>query len=831
MSAENRLLRYARATLAGTLLTGAIELPFTGDYTNFQPQTASAHELDSPNFDISEVSPQLPQVVAALESKNIVAVLQRMSNSVVWGQYGEKLATIDRNNAVSKFTSSFKRNEGACIGYIMTGRNKNVPSLVMTGIGATQAASFGSLINVELVPVQGELIFRITTVQELTTAQLNSMRGDMKPCRGPVQVQNPRLGPQVEALPKPEVKPQVDTKVVIDSHGPESLDVNIKGNKIAYVSTEGNRSDIYIQNLDGSGQNKLTNDGRIKVDLRAISPGNIVYSDMGQRSESSTKSRVVSLDITAKKENVVWTGASSEGIPSCPSGNEKTIYWSSRETTQKVGENIYQASGLRESVRRVTVDDTGNSEHCAIVAQDGKVATYIYTDGNPGRPQGLAIYPSIDALSNFDPANLPKLIRGNMPVGWTPDSKWLLFTRLENETSNLYKIQSDGSSETKIMDGVWQASLSPDGTNLAVYASDTDSAHGNLYVVSVNGGKATRLPETFNGAVFPTWVIDKPSITRNIVLVQPGMDSIVIAGRDTTGLTDELFGRLTSYGYSPADFGMLSVRGGKMVDGRWIANDQKCSDTYRDPEFLGLSVAHDFKTILDSDPTLRVTGVGHSYGGLIIAKAMSAIAQGHVKLDQSRLHLMMVDAPLKGVRKPFFDYLGALFYGHSNANCLLFGDIPNPDYIIQPSGQYMLNMYQNQEVVDREWREVAETFISQKGQVETLGNIQDCVMAVEVCVGDLELETRLLLNLFWRKTPVITQEMPGATNIWRALGIEGYGHDRYFRDDQGLKVTLSVIGDQMSKQAGVEAVNTALQFTQSNGINLRDISFPKLSAI
>ncbi len=834
MSAENKLLHLGRATIAGTLLAGTVASPFLDQLLGFGAQTSSASELGKSENQALEFTPQMAATISDLQSGDIDRVSSHLATSLSWGLYTDSAqASVSRQEMLNLLSASFKSGKPQCVGFFNAGRAQ--VGYVIQGLKAKNPNNPASL-----VIGGGEFTkAEIAAVKELSQADFDRLvRGGLTSCK----VGTARTVSAPTPVPSP-------TPRSIESLGPENMPDGLKGRKIAFVRIDNGQENVVVAKLDGSDQEKITNDARSKRDLKALPSGGIVYSSLGTSADNGTKNQVVYNNLN-KNEKVVWSGSSEEGIPFCPTGTDKYIYWSSRETTDAVSENIYRVNIDGSGTQRVTTDNIGNSEHCMVVSHTGQAAIGIRSYGQPGRPFGIAVYQNTETVSqDFDANNLPKLIRGDIPIDWTPDGEWLIFTRQENGGSNLYKAHADGSGEAKLMEGVYSVGLSPDGQWLMASAGMTGSSDIRPYLVSINGGKPMRLADTLGKIGYMAWLNEKPKITRNVVLVLQGMNSQVIGSRLPDNLTSNLFTALPEFGYdNTRDFGLLSVTGGKIVDGWWLPNKQSCDDTRRDPETLGLSVATDIKKILDSDSELSVTVLGHSYGGLIIANAMEAIDTGIIGADSSRIKLITVDSPIQGVDNLFFDRLGTFFVDQMEAGCQLGGLIPNPDYLNTPAGQTLISMWDHRKETQDRWYKTSTSFQSKGGQIFTLGNIQDCVMSPQVCVNGYDLEVRILNALFWRRTSVITQEMPGAKNTWRSLGILGWGHDRYFKDIifQGLPTLLSVIGHQISNEdspqqglarpdsgngaqsdflAGINAVNSALQLVESNGVNLKDVSF------
>ncbi len=772
--------RVFRAIALATLLQATDVSP------TFSPKNSpnNASELNVPYAQprqLSEISPQMVSLVTAFETGDISGVTSKLGRSLDWGLLHSSASPTDRNTMAERFTLSLKKSPATCLGYFNAGRSSY--GLVMGGLNSIIRIAPASMVIVE---VSGSDV-AITGVKEMSQKNLDEIKDILTPCRGVAVRPTPGLVPTQTPVVTPNRRE-------IDATGPDTIPADIKTARFAFVKTDSNGERIAVGDLGGGSVQNITDPADSIRDLKAGKNGQLLYSSSSNKSGRTPISKIVSLDTNNKKELQLTNLPVVDGTETCPVEVGNMIYWTRKEATG-LGADIYRIKKNSPGIEQITQGGKIASDACLVVSVDGAVALSVTDNGR--QPEKIAVYKDISALKrDFETNNLPKLISGNKPIGWLPSGE-LVFIRVDRSGTNLYRTKVDGSSETKIMDGVTQASLSPDGKWIVVNASIDSSPNGKSYLVSSSGGRPIKLPESMDKILHPTWIRDKPDIVRNMVAIAPGMNSEVVDGRETSGLTDRLFNNLSGaelgLGYNTQDLYVIGHNGGRIENGVFKTLDQDCTRTHYDPETLGQSMAVDIEKILDANPDATLTIGGHSYGGTVAMYAMEAITSGQVDVDPSRVRFFTANSPIRGVGKPFFDNLGELF-SESKNTCQILGMVSNPYYMTTPAGSALLNLWDNYNGTVNRWSQVVKDFSARGGEVVSFATNQDCVLSVESCLmyTSPSLQAWVLTRLF--RSPLISQEIPGTTTVYRSLFVFGFGHDRYFRTNEGVSTLISWIG-------------------------------------
>jgi Tol biopolymer transport system component len=94
-----------------------------------------------------------------------------------------------------------------------------------------------------------------------------------------------------------------------------------------------------------------------------------------------------------------------------------------------------------------------------------------------------------------NPVTIDRDLKGMSPTAWSPDSRWLLYSRAEGTIDQIYVAAADGSSPpVRVGDPAtlnWAPVFSPDGTKIAYFVGST-----NVEVMNRDGSEAKRLNTT-----------------------------------------------------------------------------------------------------------------------------------------------------------------------------------------------------------------------------------------------------------------------------------------------------------------------------------------------
>lgn len=221
--------------------------------------------------------------------------------------------------------------------------------------------------------------------------------------------------------------------------------------RIAFVSERNGRPQIYVMELDGSGQSRLTFDDNSNRDPTWSPDGNkIAFA----ASPDSMQTNIVIANVDRSAFNSLGGEGARDGYPAwSPDGSQIAF------------------SSLR----------TGNSE-LFVMNSDGTNARQITNS------------PDVDLRPAWSPDG------GRLFFDAAPPAPFLL--------SNLWTINVDGSARTQLTTRPsvrLNPQVSPDGTKIVYQAVFSDS---DIYVINVDGSGQTRLTSDLSDERDPYWSAD-----------------------------------------------------------------------------------------------------------------------------------------------------------------------------------------------------------------------------------------------------------------------------------------------------------------------------------
>jgi Tol biopolymer transport system component len=235
------------------------------------------------------------------------------------------------------------------------------------------------------------------------------------------------------------------TRLTNNNAGDENPDWSPDGSKIAFVSNRDGNYEIYIMNTDGSGQTRLTNNN-------------------------------------GEDWNPSWS----------PNGT-KIAFVSNRDGNFEV--YVMNADGSGQA--RLTYNN-GDDEQPRWSPDGTKIVINTNRDGN------MEIY-----VIKADGSEQTRLTNNNyddQDPDWSPDGTKISYISNRDGNHEIYVMNSDGSGLTRLINNnaeEWDSRWSPDGTKIT-FDSNRDG-NWNTYIMNTDGSGQTRL--TDNGATDwdPSW--------------------------------------------------------------------------------------------------------------------------------------------------------------------------------------------------------------------------------------------------------------------------------------------------------------------------------------
>ena len=270
---------------------------------------------------------------------------------------------------------------------------------------------------------------------------------------------------------------------------------------IAFVSGRDGNDEIYIMNLDGTNQTRLTNNPAQDTQPSLSADGNRI-AFMSTRDENE---EIYVMNADGSGQTRLTNGVASDRFPSFSSNGKKIVFVSARDdiaTAAKrpsiLNSEIYVMNADGSSPMRLTnnadIDDqpTFSPDGSKIAFEswrDGNCEIYIMNADGSGQTRLTNVAPYLDEHPSF-----------------SPDGKKIAFLSGRNGYPDVYLMNVDGTNQTRLtnLPGFDDfPSFSPNGDQIA-FRSDRDG-NSEIYVMNADGSNANRL--TTNGAAdnFPSW--------------------------------------------------------------------------------------------------------------------------------------------------------------------------------------------------------------------------------------------------------------------------------------------------------------------------------------
>jgi TolB protein len=292
--------------------------------------------------------------------------------------------------------------------------------------------------------------------------------------------------------------------------------------KIVFVSNRDGRDQIYVMNVDGSLQTRLTMDKRpvTTVDKKAVPIGSDdhpAWSPDGTQilfdSNRDGDRDIYVMNSDGSGVNQLTNDPASDSFPAWSPDGKKIAFQSDRDCTPDncLQTEIYvmNADGSRQE--RITIQSSGSGisdQHPAWSPDYGQIAFDSNRDGD------YEIY----VLDVDNPIRVKEVTYNTKPVDdtfpvWSPDGKKIAYdsTRWNHEIWVMNA--ADGSDGHFLIPRSWKASVtenaawSPNGSLIAFdsYRDDPAGKQREIYVTSADGAEPERLTFSVHEDMDPDW--------------------------------------------------------------------------------------------------------------------------------------------------------------------------------------------------------------------------------------------------------------------------------------------------------------------------------------
>lgn len=280
--------------------------------------------------------------------------------------------------------------------------------------------------------------------------------------------------------------------------------------KIVFQSDRDSNYDLYVMNPDGTGVGNLTSHP-------ASDTGPVPSPDSRRiafQSNRDGNNEIYVLDLESGTQTNLTKDEANDYSPTWSPDGKFIAFVSDRdailldESRGLWTNNIYIMEADGSNVRRLTNDNLTNGYGGLAWSPDGKSLVLCLSSLTPyGGYFSLGIH-----LMNLSDLELTRLTfdssTDQCDPKWSPDGSQILYVVSDSGFSNIYRMNSDGSSPVNLSPDSsaydTNPSWSPDGRQI-VFASRRDGAY-HIYVMNTDGSEPIRLTNGPGEETFPVWL-------------------------------------------------------------------------------------------------------------------------------------------------------------------------------------------------------------------------------------------------------------------------------------------------------------------------------------
>jgi len=261
------------------------------------------------------------------------------------------------------------------------------------------------------------------------------------------------------------------------------------GSKIAFVSVRDGNYEIYIMNVDGSGQTNLTNNSAIDL-YPSFSPDG---SKIAFESSRDGNDEIYIMNVDGSGQTRLTNNSAGDYSPSFSPDGSKIAFASNRDGNNEIYIMNVDGSGQTNLTNNLATDF-----YPSFSPDGSKIAFSSDRDGN------YEIY-----IMNVDGSGQTRLTNNSAFDGYpsfSPDGSKIAFSSGRDRNYEIYIMNVDGSGQTRLTNNSANdlySSFSPDGSKIAF--SSVRDGNDEIYIMNVDGSGQTNLTNNSASDFYPSF--------------------------------------------------------------------------------------------------------------------------------------------------------------------------------------------------------------------------------------------------------------------------------------------------------------------------------------
>ena len=278
--------------------------------------------------------------------------------------------------------------------------------------------------------------------------------------------------------------------------------------QIVFMSLRDGNPEIYVMEIDGNNQRRLTNNPNPDI-VPSWSPDGKRIAFMSRRNENW---EIYVMDADGGNPQNITNNPNSDSSPSWSPDGKWIVFSSDRDGNRDGNRNnyeIYVMDADGNNQQRLTDNDFYDT-HPSWSPDGKRIAFMSRRDGHFIGEFGLSSEIYVMDADGKNTRRLTNNRKRDLSPSWSPDGKWIVFSadrKGDDVNHEIYVMDADGKNTRRLTNNRvddLSPSWSPDGKHI-VFASYDGNHKGAIYVMDNDGGNQQKLTNNPHLDGDPAW--------------------------------------------------------------------------------------------------------------------------------------------------------------------------------------------------------------------------------------------------------------------------------------------------------------------------------------